>query len=75
MAPLHASGAVKARVANVARRAADMAPIIAELQAAGFHTRSAIAAELNARAIPTMSGNGRWQATSVTRLLARLPVD
>jgi hypothetical protein len=66
---------VKARAANVARRAADMAPIIAELQGAGFHSRSAIAAELNARAIPTMSGTGQWQATSVTRLLARLPVD
>ena len=66
---------VKARAANVARRAADMAPIIAELQAAGVHSRSAIAAELNARAIPTMSGTGRWQATSVTRLLARLPAD
>jgi DNA invertase Pin-like site-specific DNA recombinase len=66
---------VKARAANVARRAADLAPIIAELQAAGFHSRSAIAAELNACAIPTMSGTGRWQATSVTRLLARLPAD
>jgi DNA invertase Pin-like site-specific DNA recombinase len=64
---------VKARVANAQRRAADMQPIIAELQAAGFQTLRTIAAELNARSIPTTSGTGTWQATSVSRLLARLP--
>jgi DNA invertase Pin-like site-specific DNA recombinase len=64
---------VKARAANVQRRVADMQPIIAEVQAAGFQSLNAIAAELNARSIPTMSGIGRWQATSVARLLARLP--
>jgi DNA invertase Pin-like site-specific DNA recombinase len=63
----------KARAANARRRAADMQPIIAELQAAGFQSLNAIAAELNARSIPTMSGAGHWQATSVARLLARLP--
>jgi DNA invertase Pin-like site-specific DNA recombinase len=64
---------VKARAANVQRRAADLAPIIAELQVAGFQSFNAIANELNARAIPTMSGTGHWQSTSVARLLARLP--
>jgi DNA invertase Pin-like site-specific DNA recombinase len=66
---------VKANSTNAQRRAADMQPIIAELQAAGFQSRSAIAAELNARSVPTMSGTGSWQATSVGRLLARLPAD
>jgi DNA invertase Pin-like site-specific DNA recombinase len=49
---------VKARAAKVARRAADMQPIIDELRAAGFRSLEAIAAELNARSIPTMSGTG-----------------
>jgi hypothetical protein len=65
----------KARVANAQRRAADMQPIIAEVQVAGFRSLNAIAAELNARSIPTMSGIGRWQAVSVGRLLARLPTQ
>jgi DNA invertase Pin-like site-specific DNA recombinase len=63
----------KARAAIAQRRAADLQPIIVELQARGFHTLRAIADELNARSIPTTSGNGTWQATSVARLLARLP--
>jgi DNA invertase Pin-like site-specific DNA recombinase len=66
---------VKVRAANVKRRATDLAPIIAELQVAGFRSFNAIANELNARAIPTMSGTGHWQSTSVARLLARLPAD
>jgi DNA invertase Pin-like site-specific DNA recombinase len=64
---------VKASKANAQRRAEDMQPIISELRAAGFVKFEAIAAELNARSIPTVSGTGRWQATSVSRLLARLP--
>jgi DNA invertase Pin-like site-specific DNA recombinase len=64
---------IKARAANVQRRAVDLQPIIAELQAAGFRSFNAIANELNKRAIPTMSGTGAWQSTSVARLLARLP--
>jgi DNA invertase Pin-like site-specific DNA recombinase len=63
----------KARTAIAQRRAADIQPIIAELQAGGFQTLRTIAAELNARGIPTTSGMGRWQANSVKRLLARLP--
>jgi DNA invertase Pin-like site-specific DNA recombinase len=66
---------VKACVANAQRRAEDMQPIVTELRAAGFVKFEAIAAELNARSIPTVSGTGRWQATSVSRLLARLPLS
>jgi DNA invertase Pin-like site-specific DNA recombinase len=62
----------RARAAIAQRRAADLQPIITELQAAGFQSYSAIARELNARGIPTTGGNGAWQAVSVGRLLARL---
>jgi hypothetical protein len=40
-------------------RAADLAPIIAELQAAGAESLRAIAAGLNARGIPTTRGYGQ----------------
>jgi hypothetical protein len=50
-------------------------PILAELRASGVTTLHGIAAALNERGIPTASGAGRWQATSVSRLLARLPTN
>jgi hypothetical protein len=49
---------------------ADLAPVIAELRAAGA-TRG-IASALNKRGIPTVAGSGRWYHTQVGRLLARL---
>jgi DNA invertase Pin-like site-specific DNA recombinase len=57
-----------ARIA--AERAADIAPIITELQAAGATSLQAIAAGLNERAIPTARGTGTWSATQVMRVLA-----
>jgi DNA invertase Pin-like site-specific DNA recombinase len=62
----------KAMAARARQRAADLAPVIAELQANGVTTQHAIAAALNERGIPTASGSGRWQATTVGRLLGRL---
>jgi DNA invertase Pin-like site-specific DNA recombinase len=62
-----------AMAALARRRAADIAPIIAELQASGINSLRSLAAALNERAIPTVGGSGRWQATSVSRLLGRLP--
>jgi hypothetical protein len=56
-------------------RAVDLAPILAELQANGVTSLHGLAAALNERGIPTASGAGQWQATSVSRLLARLPSD
>jgi DNA invertase Pin-like site-specific DNA recombinase len=56
-------------------RAADLASILAELQAKGVTSLHGLAVALNERGIPTASGAGRWQATSVSRLLARLPGD
>ncbi len=57
--------------AIAAARAADIAPVIAELQAAGITSLRAIAAALNDRAIPTAKG-GAWSPTQVMRVLARV---
>jgi hypothetical protein len=56
-----------------AARAADIAPIIAEVQAAGATSLRAIAAGLNDRGIPTARGNGTWSAVQVARVMARQP--
>jgi hypothetical protein len=67
-----------ARIARAVRtlradaRAADLAPIIAELRAAGATTLQAIAAELNRRGIPTATGRGDWSGKQVARVLERL---
>jgi DNA invertase Pin-like site-specific DNA recombinase len=53
-------------------RAADVAPVIAELKAAGAATLHAIAEGLNAKKIPTARGNGKWSAVQVLRVLERL---
>lgn len=58
------------RKAAAAARAADLAPIVAEIRAGGASSLREIAAALNARAIPTVSG-GKWSATQVSRLLSR----
>jgi len=52
-------------------RAANVAPIIAELQASGATSLRAIADGLNARKIPAARGNGEWTATRVMRVLER----
>jgi hypothetical protein len=49
----------------------DLAPTIAELQAAGATSLRAIAAGLNERGIPTARGTGTWSATQVMRVMAR----
>jgi len=51
-------------------RAADIAPVIAELRAEGAESLRAIAGGLNGRGIPTAKG-GEWSATQVARVLAR----
>jgi DNA invertase Pin-like site-specific DNA recombinase len=57
---------------RTAARAALLAPIIAELQAAGATSLKAIAAKLNERKIPTARGDGSWTATQVMRVLDRI---
>lgn len=63
--------ALEAVKANAAERAADYAPVIADIQASGAASLPAIAAEPNARGIVTPRG-GRWHPSSVRNLLARL---
>jgi DNA invertase Pin-like site-specific DNA recombinase len=57
---------------RVRARAADIAPIMVELQAAGHTSLRAIAAALNAKHIPTARGQGQWSAVQVQRVLGRL---
>jgi Recombinase len=54
-----------------ATRAADLAPVIADLQASGATSLRAIACGLNDRGIPTARG-GKWFAASVRDVLARM---
>jgi hypothetical protein len=55
-------------------RAADLAPIVRELQSAGVTSLVGIAAAFNERSIPTATGQGNWHAVQVSRVLARLGV-
>jgi DNA invertase Pin-like site-specific DNA recombinase len=62
--------AVKAIEANADRYAANVLPIIREVQRAGAKSLRAIAEALNARGVPTARG-GHWQAMTVSNVLAR----
>jgi hypothetical protein len=53
-------------------RAADLAPIIARLQASGVTSLYGIAKALTALAVPTPGGTKKWQGLQVRRVLARL---
>jgi DNA invertase Pin-like site-specific DNA recombinase len=63
----------EAVTARADERAADLAPIVKDLQAAGARSLRALAAALNERGISTPRGTGQWQANTVAQLLARLP--
>lgn len=60
-----------AQTARAQAKAGDLAPVVAELRAAGTTSLSGIAAALNARGIPTARG-GQWSAMQVSRVLARV---
>jgi DNA invertase Pin-like site-specific DNA recombinase len=64
--------AAAARHAIAARHAQGLAPVIAEIRAAGHESSNAIARELTRRGVPTPGGAATWQATTVTRLLAKV---
>jgi hypothetical protein len=68
-ARLAAAVAANKRIAS--ERAAAVAPIIAEIRAAGATTLRAIVAELNRRNVPTVRGTGRWSRTQITRIMLR----
>jgi len=59
---------VATRQAQAAQRAADVMPVVTELQAAGATSLRAIAAGLKERGIPAARG-GKWSAVQVMRLL------
>jgi hypothetical protein len=68
-------GAATARGAYAASadaRAAELAPTIADIRAAGVTSLRGIAAEMNRRGMPTLSGRGEWQGVQVRRVIARL---
>ena len=56
-------------------RAADLAPIISELRAAGVNSLGSIARALSERSIPTARGGANWSETQVSRVLARLTTN
>jgi DNA invertase Pin-like site-specific DNA recombinase len=60
-----------ARQEQARARAADLAPVVKELQAAGALTLRAIAAGLDERGIPAAQG-GQWSPTQVMRLLEHI---
>jgi hypothetical protein len=66
------NNADKARMARANASAAALAPIIAELRAAGVTSLNAIADALNERGVPTPAGSHHWYASQVARLLKRL---
>jgi DNA invertase Pin-like site-specific DNA recombinase len=61
---------LRARQQRAAARTADLAPIVADIQAGGAASLREIAAGLNARQVPAARG-GAWSAVQVKRLLER----
>jgi DNA invertase Pin-like site-specific DNA recombinase len=62
----------RARRTEIAQhRAADLAPLIADIRAAGASSLRQIATALNSRSIPTARGNA-WSAVQVARVLERI---
>jgi hypothetical protein len=73
----HSEARARARQAIVAladARARSLAPAIADIRATGVHSCSGIAAQLEARGIPTARG-GRWAATQVRDIVLRKPAS
>ena len=62
----------RVRQAQADARAVDVAPILAELQAAGVQSLAGLARGLSARGIPTARGAAAWSSVQVSRVLARL---
>ena len=62
-----------ARKARVELYAANILPIIREVQAGGHTSCNAIAAQLNARKVSTARG-GRWTHVQVGQILKRVPI-
>lgn len=65
------AGSIAVRRDKAERRASDLSPIIAEIQAAGAQSLREIATQLNRRGIRTARG-GEWNPIQVQRVLARV---
>jgi recombinase-like protein len=63
---------IEVRQARAAERAANLAPIVEELQASGITSLKGIAKALNDRGVPTPAGQRHWHPMQVARLLRRL---
>jgi DNA invertase Pin-like site-specific DNA recombinase len=63
-----------AQASRATARAADLAPVIAELRAAGITSLGALARALTARGIPTSRGGETWSPMQVARVMQRLGV-
>ena len=59
--------------ANAAAFAADLVPVLEDIQSAGYTSLRAVAAELTARGIRTRRG-GAWGVGNVKTLLDRLAI-
>jgi DNA invertase Pin-like site-specific DNA recombinase len=59
------------QVKRAVERAADLRPMIRDLQQSGVDTLCAIARALSERGVPTARGGPRWTATQVARVLER----
>jgi hypothetical protein len=70
LAQARSAAARQAIVAQANTRARALAPVFAEIRAAGVHSYRGIAVQLNARGIPTARG-GRWAATQVRDIVLR----
>mgnify|MGYP001001463999 FL=1 len=61
----------KSVAANADQHAADLAPVIADIRAAGHRTLRAIAGQLGQRSMLTLRG-GRWYVSNVGNLLSQI---
>jgi Recombinase len=60
----------EARKAQAAQFAANILPIVRDIQAAGHNSLNAVAGQLNARNVPTAYG-GQWRHVQVRQIMER----
>lgn len=68
----HTMKSAAVRQAKAKGRAADVAPVIADLREKGVTSLRGMARELTARGIPTARGKGTWTPMQVARVLEKL---
>ncbi|WP_316232894.1 recombinase family protein [Bradyrhizobium sp. SZCCHNPS2010] len=61
-----------AQAARATERAADLGPIIRDLEANGITSLNGLAKALTQRMVPTPRGSNTWSAVQVARMIARL---